>query len=76
VKPIDPNAPPPLDPGRRPSKSVKGLMFCRAIILTLLLTISYLFQISEKKSFFIPLENTFYYFIGFFYLVTIVYRFY
>ena len=50
-------------------------MFCRAIILTLLLTISYLFQISEEKSFFIPLENNFYYFIGFFYLVTIVYAF-
>jgi two-component system sensor histidine kinase PilS (NtrC family) len=50
-------------------------MLCRAIILTLLLTISYLFQISEKRSFFIPLENTFYYFIGFFYLVTLVYAF-
>ena len=50
-------------------------MFCRTIILTLLLTISYLFQISEKRSFFISLENNFYYFIGFFYLVTIVYAF-
>ena len=43
------------------------------IILTLLLTITFLFQVSEKKYFFIPLTNTFYYFIGFFYLVTILY---
>jgi two-component system sensor histidine kinase PilS (NtrC family) len=48
-------------------------MLCRIIILTLLLTITFLFQISEKKYFFIPLTNHFYYFISFFYLVTIVY---
>jgi two-component system sensor histidine kinase PilS (NtrC family) len=54
-------------------KSVKGVMLCRVIILTLLLTISFIFQISEKRSFFIPLTNSFYYFIGFFYLVTILY---
>ena len=75
VKPIDPNIPLPPDPVKRSSKSVKGLMLCRAIILTLLLTIAYLFQISEKRSFFIPLTNNFYYFIGFFYVVTIVYAF-
>ena len=55
------------------SKHIKGLMLCRIIILTLLLTITFLFQISEKKYFFIPLTNHFYYFISFFYLVTIVY---
>jgi two-component system sensor histidine kinase PilS (NtrC family) len=56
-------------------KSVKGLMLSRIIILTLLLTIAFLFQISEKQTFFIPLDNDFFYFIGFFYLVTIVYAF-
>jgi two-component system sensor histidine kinase PilS (NtrC family) len=54
-------------------KNVKGLMLCRIIILTLLLTITFLFQISEKKYFFIPMTNSFYYFLGFFYLVTIFY---
>jgi magnesium-transporting ATPase (P-type) len=58
---------------QRMSKHVKGLMLCRIIILTLLLTITFLFQISEKRYFFIPLTNQFYYFIGLFYLVTIVY---
>ena len=48
-------------------------MLGRLIILTLLLAITFLFQVSEKKYFFIPLTNTFYYFIGFFYLVTILY---
>ncbi len=48
-------------------------MLCRIIILTLLLTITFLFQVSEKKYFFIPLTNNFYYFISFFYLVTIFY---
>jgi len=54
-------------------KLVKGLMLCRIIILTLLLAITFLFQISEKKYFFISLTNHFYYFISVFYLVTIVY---
>jgi two-component system sensor histidine kinase PilS (NtrC family) len=54
-------------------KNVKGLMLGRVIILTLLLTITLIFQLSEKKYFLIPLTNKFYYFIGFFYLVTIVY---
>jgi len=54
-------------------KNVKGLMLGRVIILTLLLTITLLFQLSEKKYFFIPLTNNFYYFIGLFYLVTIAY---
>jgi two-component system sensor histidine kinase PilS (NtrC family) len=48
-------------------------MLCRIIILTLLLTITFLFQISEKKYFFVPLTNNFYYFISFLYLVTIFY---
>ncbi len=52
---------------------MKGLMLGRVIILTLLLTITLIFQLSEKKYFLIPLTNKFYYFIGFFYLVTIVY---
>jgi len=48
-------------------------MFGRVIILTLLLTIPFLFQVSEKRYFFIPMVNKFYYFISIFYLVTIVY---
>ncbi len=54
-------------------KHVKGLMLCRVIILTFLLTITFFFQISEQKYFFIPLTNHFYYFISFFYVVTIIY---
>jgi hypothetical protein len=54
-------------------KSVKGLMLCRIIILTLLLAITFLFQVSEKKYFFIPMTNAFYYFIGLFYGVTVLY---
>ena len=61
------------DSESRALKSVKGLMLGRLIILTFLLAITFLFQFSEKKYFFIPLTNTFYYFIGFFYLVTILY---
>jgi two-component system sensor histidine kinase PilS (NtrC family) len=53
-------------------KNVKGLMLGRIIILTLLLTITLLFQLSKKQYFFIPLTNNLYYFIGMFYL-TIVY---
>ncbi len=63
----------PLDSHQKFSKSLKGLMLSRIIILTLLLTITFLFQLSEKSTFFIPLTNNFYYFIGFFYLVTIIY---
>ena len=48
-------------------------MLCRIIILTILLAITLIFQISEKKYFFIPLTNKFYYFISIFYLVTIFY---
>ena len=48
-------------------------MLGRLIILTLLLAITFLFQASEKKFFFIPMTNHFYYFIGLFYWVTIVY---
>ncbi|RPJ04540.1 MAG: hypothetical protein EHM36_10245, partial [Deltaproteobacteria bacterium] len=69
------NLPDPLvrdsDPKRL--KSVKGLMLGRVFILTLLLAIALLFQISERKYFFIPLTNAFCYYIGFFYLVTILY---
>ncbi|MFB3886817.1 MAG: nitrogen regulation protein NR(II) [Thermodesulfobacteriota bacterium] len=54
-------------------KNAKDLMFCRIIILTLLLAITFLFQISKKQYFFIPLTNRFYYFLSFFYLVTIFY---
>jgi two-component system sensor histidine kinase PilS (NtrC family) len=54
-------------------KNVKGLMFGRVMILTLLLTILFLFQVSEKRYFFIPMINKFYYFISILYLVTIVY---
>jgi len=48
-------------------------MLCRIIILTLLLAIALLFQISKDKFFFLPMTNGFYYFISFFYLVTIFY---
>jgi two-component system, NtrC family, sensor histidine kinase PilS len=61
------------DPDSKMLKGVKSLMLGRVIILTLLLTITFLFQVSEKKYFFIPLTNAFYYYIGFFYLVTILY---
>jgi two-component system sensor histidine kinase PilS (NtrC family) len=54
-------------------KNVKDLMLCRIIILTFLLTITFLFQVSKKQYFFIPLTNSFYYFLSFFYLVTIFY---
>jgi two-component system sensor histidine kinase PilS (NtrC family) len=62
-----------LEPHQKMIKTVKDLMLCRTIILTLLLTITFLFQLSEKKYFFIPMTNHFYYFIGFFYFVTINY---
>lgn len=48
-------------------------MLSRIIILTLLLTITFLFQVSGEKYFFIPMINNFYYFISVFYLVTIFY---
>jgi two-component system sensor histidine kinase PilS (NtrC family) len=62
-----------LDAHPKMLRNVKGLMLGRVIILTLLLTITLVFQLSEKKYFFIPLTNNFYYFIGLFYLVTIAY---
>jgi two-component system sensor histidine kinase PilS (NtrC family) len=62
-----------LDTHQKMLKNMQGLMLGRIIILTLLLTITFLFQVSEKKYFFIPMTNNFYYFIGLFYLVTIVY---
>lgn len=63
----------PAKPEHQMLNHVKGLMLWRIIILTLLLGITFLFQISEKKFFFIPMTNHFYYFIGVFYLVTILY---
>ncbi|MBN2244778.1 MAG: PAS domain S-box protein, partial [Candidatus Aminicenantes bacterium] len=62
-----------LDPHPKMLTNVKALMLGRMIILTLLLTITLIFQVSENKIFFVPLTNTFYYFISLFYLVTIVY---
>jgi hypothetical protein len=70
---MDTNSTLPLEPHQKMLKNVKGLMLGRIIILTLLLTITLLFQLSEKKYFFIPLTNNFYYFISLFYLVTIAY---
>jgi len=70
---MDTNSPLPLDTTQKILKNVKGLMLGRIIILTLLLTITLLFQLSEKKYFFMSMTNHFYYFIGFFYLVTIFY---
>ena len=70
---MDMNSTLSLDTHQKMLKNVKGLMLGRMIILTLLLAITFLFQISEKKYFFVPMTNHFYYFIGLFYLVTIVY---
>ena len=70
---MEPNSTLSLDTRSKLLKHVKGLMLCRIIILTLLLTITFLFQVSEKKYFFIPLTNSFYYFICLFYFVTIFY---
>jgi two-component system, NtrC family, sensor histidine kinase PilS len=50
---------------------VKGLMLCRILILTFLLAITFVFEISEKRSFFLPLTDSFYYFLILFYLLTI-----
>ncbi|MGA2463113.1 MAG: ATP-binding protein [Thermodesulfobacteriota bacterium] len=62
-----------LDTHQKILKNLKGLMLWRIIILTLLLAITFLFQVSKKQYFFIPLTNRFYYFLSFFYLVTIFY---
>jgi len=62
-----------LDTHQKMLKNVKGLMLCRIIILTLLLSITFLFQVSKKQYFFIPLTNSFYYFLSLFYFVTIFY---
>jgi two-component system, NtrC family, sensor histidine kinase PilS len=70
---MDLNSTVSLDTHPKMLKNVKGLMLGRIIILTLLLTITLLFQLSEKKYFFMSMTNHFYYFIGFFYLVTIFY---
>ena len=70
---MEPNSTLPFETHQKMLRNVKGLMLCRIIILTLLLTITLVFQVSEKKYFFIPLTNIFYYFISFFYLVTIFY---
>jgi len=73
VDKVDISSTPSLDTNYKMLKNVKGLMLGRIIILTLLLTITLLFQLSEKKYFFMPMTNSFYYFIGLFYLVTIAY---
>jgi two-component system sensor histidine kinase PilS (NtrC family) len=70
---MDANSTLSLEPHPKMLINVKALMLGRIIVLTLLLTITLVFQISEKTIFFLPLTNTFYYFIGLFYLVTIVY---
>jgi len=65
----------PPDTRQKRINTAKGLMLCRIIILTLLLAIAYIFQLSEKKYFFISMTNQVYYFISLFYLVTIAYAF-
>jgi len=72
---MDPNSNLSIEPHQKILKTVKGLMLYRIIILSLLLAITFLFQVSEKKYFFIPMTNHFYYFISLFYLVTIFYAF-
>ena len=49
----------PLDSRPKSLNVVKGLMLCRVIFLTLFLTITILFQLSERKYFFVPLTNEF-----------------
>jgi two-component system sensor histidine kinase PilS (NtrC family) len=72
---MEPNLTIPLDARQKTLNNLKGLMVSRVLILTLLLTIAYIFQLSEKRHFFVPMTSEFYYFIGVFYLVTIVYAF-
>ncbi|MBM4307966.1 MAG: PAS domain S-box protein [Deltaproteobacteria bacterium] len=72
---MNPNLSVPEDTQQKTLNNVRGLMLWRVIILTLLLAIAYIFQLSEKKYFFISTTNEFYYFISFFYLVTIAYAF-
>jgi two-component system sensor histidine kinase PilS (NtrC family) len=66
----------PSDNDQRMLKNVKGLMLGRIVILTFLLAITFLFQISKKNYFFIPLTNHFYYFLSLFYLITLFYAFF
>jgi two-component system, NtrC family, sensor histidine kinase PilS len=68
-------APPVLSPEsqQRMLRSLKGLMAIRLLILTLLLSITLVFQVSDRKFFFLPLTNSFYYFISLYYFVTILY---
>ena len=70
---MDSNSNLSLDTHQKMLKNVKGLMLSRIIILTILLSITFLFQVSKRQYFFIPLTNSFYYFLGLFYLVTIFY---
>ncbi|NWF92367.1 MAG: PAS domain-containing protein [Syntrophaceae bacterium] len=72
---MDPNPNLSVESHQKMLKNVKGLMLCRIIILTCLLAITFLFQLSKKNYFFIPMTNHFYYFLILFYLVTIVYAF-
>jgi two-component system sensor histidine kinase PilS (NtrC family) len=73
---MDSNSNLSLDTHTKVLRNLKGLMLWRIIILTLLLGITFLFQVSKKQYFFIPLTNTLYYFLGIFYLVTILYALY
>lgn len=75
LRPMNPHSSLSFNSHLKDLRSAKGLMLSRLIILSLLLGITFLFQVSEKKFFFIPMTNQFYYFIGFFYLVTIGYAF-
>ena len=70
---MEPNSTISFESRQKILKNVKGIMLLRITILTLLLTITFVFQVLKKESFFIPMTNNFYYFIGFFYLVTILY---
>jgi len=66
----------PTDTHHQSLDHVKGLMLWRVIILTVLLAIAFVFQLSERKYFFISTTNQFYYFISIFYLVTMAYAFF
>lgn len=56
-------------------KNLKTLMLSRIIILTLLLAITFIFQLSEEKYFFLPMTNQFYYFVILLYMASIIYTF-
>jgi two-component system, NtrC family, sensor histidine kinase PilS len=69
----DSNTSAPVDPQQKRRRTIKGVMLCRIIILTLLLTITFLFQLSDKTASIASPPSEFYTFICVIYLFTILY---